>query len=375
MDTFIFLAMLPAILILGGIITYTDTKYGKIPNKCIFYGLLYGGGVLFIAFIYTALNDLEFTMQMTEGGDEFSFFFETLVNFLLASLIGILFWSIGSWCAADAKLFMAFALLTPVFIYEEGYIRYLPSLAILINTFTTVLIVCGFELLRSCRRHLIYSAKELFSKPREILLGAAIVFIITWAIRIPFSYLGIKQGILETLLVLLIVIKVFGAIIQKLDKYIYIGIGGLCILRILLDNQIFTIDSWRNFVIVVLFFVFIRIFLQELAEEVFSTRINIAKLKRGMVITDPFVKEKTQEKYYFTKKPSEHEKTIIPPKPEGIRQENLDYIKKLYKKGLITQDTLRISSNLYFGPYIFAGTIMALLFKGHIIVFVLNLMN
>ncbi|MFW6014335.1 MAG: hypothetical protein ACOCQG_04130 [Candidatus Nanoarchaeia archaeon] len=375
MDTFILIAMLPAILILGSIITYTDTKYGKIPNKCIFYGLLYGGGVLFIAFIYTALNDLEFTMQMTEGGDEFSFFFETLVNFLLASLIGILFWSIGSWCAADAKLFMAFALLTPVFIYEEGYIRYFPSLAILINTFTVVLIVCGFELLRSCRRHIIYSTKELFSKPREILLGAAIVFIITWAIRIPFSYLGIKQGILETLLVLLIVIKIFGAIIQKLDKYMYIGIGGLCVLRILLDNHIFSLDFLRNFGLLLLFFVFIRLFLQELAEEAFSSRINITGLKRGMIITDHFVKDKTHDNYFWTKNPSKNEKIIFSPKPEGIGKKEATFIKKLYKKGLIPQDTLRISSNLYFGPYIFAGTIMALLFKGHIIVFVLNLMN
>ena len=365
----IFLLMLPMILLLGAVTTYTDIKYGKIRNRWIVYGCLYALAIILLSFFWYKLGGLDTTIQ--RNGD-FSFFIETFINFVFALFIGILLWVNGGWCAADAKLFTTFALLTPVFIYTDGYVRYFPSIAILINTFAIVFVICVFELLRKSNKYFFKALKSLIINPKQILLASSLIFILSWFIKVIFSALGINEGILELLLVLLLVMQLFRYVAQKLDKKILFVIIFLVLLRLVFDPSVFTISFLKHFSVIILFFVFVRLFLQELADEVFSERVDIERLEEGMVLSSSIVKDKNDKKY-SVKEPSKEADILITAEPQGLEKTEVEKIKDYYNKGALNFNKIKITSHTCFGPYIFMGTLIAILLGGHIVHFILTI--
>ncbi|MGM5483194.1 MAG: hypothetical protein ACQESF_07045, partial [Nanobdellota archaeon] len=131
---------LPMILLLGVVTSYTDIKFGKIRNKWILIALAYGTAIYFGAFLLHHLTASSLKLTLIVDGKEeiYSFFLQTLSNFLVSLLVGVLLWLYRMLSAADAKLYIAFSLLTPVTVYSAEFVRYFPGAILLINSIIIV---------------------------------------------------------------------------------------------------------------------------------------------------------------------------------------------------------------------------------------------
>ena len=116
---------LPFILFLGIITTYEDIRFGKIRNRwtitAIAYSLLAYSFIIIYNLINSALNHI--------------YLLELSVNFIFAILVGYGLWHFRIWSAGDGKLFISFAFLLPLSIYQYGYQPFIPSITLLINIF------------------------------------------------------------------------------------------------------------------------------------------------------------------------------------------------------------------------------------------------
>ena len=115
--------LLPVLFLIGLITSYEDVKTGKIRNKWLTLGLIYG------ALFYVAIL-ISFILGL---GINSALIIEFFTNFLFAIIVGFGLWYLRVWSAGDGKLFIIFAILLPFSYYSRGYFYYIPSLALLIN--------------------------------------------------------------------------------------------------------------------------------------------------------------------------------------------------------------------------------------------------
>jgi hypothetical protein len=132
---------LPLIFLIGIIVSYEDFKEGKIKNKWILLGFLYGTFIYFIFFLLKILDVYShFDFSRIFLLPSFSFFLKTLINAILSFIIGYLLWYFDIWAPGDAKLFFLFSLLLPLKYYWRTALPFFPSFVLLINTFVPLLI-------------------------------------------------------------------------------------------------------------------------------------------------------------------------------------------------------------------------------------------
>lgn len=151
--------LLPMFFLLGAIISYEDVRYGKIKNKWIAIGAIWGAAVylffllwllagpLMTNFYYTHIVNLPADAPRPVFTLRFSFLVRSLINSSIALLVGFLIWRAKGWAAGDAKLFFVFSLLIPIKYYWKSYLPIFPSFALLINIFIPLLLFLFF---RSC---------------------------------------------------------------------------------------------------------------------------------------------------------------------------------------------------------------------------------
>ncbi|MBM3245851.1 MAG: hypothetical protein FJZ13_00775 [Candidatus Omnitrophica bacterium] len=106
------------IVFIGLITSYEDIKSGKIRNKWIIIGLLFG---LLISGLNAAFKEMYPGIM--------------LPNISIAVLVAYLLWKFGLWSAGDGKLFIAYSLLMPLLRYKEIYFNYFPAFTLLLNIF------------------------------------------------------------------------------------------------------------------------------------------------------------------------------------------------------------------------------------------------
>jgi len=332
---------LPMILVLGIITSYTDIKYGKIRNIWIIIALSYA------AIAYTIIGNYEF--NITSG--PLSFYAETLINISISVVIGVTFWLNEYWSAADGKLFIAFAVLTPVTVYSQSYFRFFPAVSILMFTMLILTFIVFIQLLIKLRIKDIKHA-ILNLEPPDIIKSLVILFIVQGAFQILTRLLGIDPGIIGLVLFIIIVMPLLTNIIRNKIYLLVI----LAIIRIIVDTSVFSIDFIKEFSILGLLYLIFRFFLSNVSERIFSKEIKIKNLKIGMVLAEYIVKDKN--KYIITKTPKK--KPYIMCSPEGIDRAEL---KKLRKIGISEQKIL-VHKHTYFAPYLFAGTLISIVTGG-----------
>lgn len=115
MINYFFYFFILIILIIG---TYTDLKYGIIPNKLV-------GPVIIIGFIYKLF---------------FSFSIDLLITIFITCFISLFLFFMKIWAGGDCKLYLAIILLIPDILVESSfygisYIIWIPILAFLIVDF------------------------------------------------------------------------------------------------------------------------------------------------------------------------------------------------------------------------------------------------
>lgn len=183
---------LPIIIFIGLITSYQDFKYGKIKNKWVLSGLVWGLAV-YAFFAVLALF-----------GSPTTFFYyapRIFINSIIALGVGYLFWRLDLWSAGDAKLFFIFSFLLPIEHYQRSNLPYFPSFALLVNIFLFVASYLAARNLFFAVRNLLKN-KNFFSRlARNIkseypvflkfILGFFLVFIFFQIIRAEVgSWLG-----------------------------------------------------------------------------------------------------------------------------------------------------------------------------------------
>lgn len=142
---------LPFLFYIGVITSYQDFKEGKIRNKWIVIGLIYGIAMLVVLAFWnliaeSAMNFYYTHIEYRAIGDSlqiitirWDYFWKVFLNCTIALIVGYAFWCFNLWSAGDAKLFLLFSLLLPLKYYQDAAFPYFPSLSLLINTFIPIL--------------------------------------------------------------------------------------------------------------------------------------------------------------------------------------------------------------------------------------------
>jgi len=277
---------------------------------------------------------------------------ELLTNFIFVVLIGFGFWYFKLWTTGDGKLFIAFAALLPLSVYNIGYQKFIPSVVLLINIYIPALIIMLFLMLFKSNLKMVGNVvldffKEFF-QPKQLLVSVVNLFAIFWIIQLLLSFIGLNDYLVRVALTLV----VFSFIQSKFkDKSFYVSVF-VSLIRLLVDKSVYSIDFAINFLIIVLIWKVIRSFLSgsisKLGSEIFSKTVNTNRLKLGMVLGQN-IKE-------------------IDVEPEGLTKEQIQGIKKLGLKNV------KISQTIPFAPFIFLGVLLTLIFKGNVLIVLMNLL-
>ncbi|MFP4403649.1 MAG: hypothetical protein ACLFPJ_04825 [Candidatus Woesearchaeota archaeon] len=360
--------ILPIILFLGILNSYTDIKYGKIRNKWILFSLIYGLLFYSIIFLYNFFTDSNFFITLIINGQEkeYSFFIQTLSNLLIAIIISFILWIYNVWSAADAKLFISFAFLTPIFIYTNDYIRYFPSVLIIINSIVLVFIYLFIQVLITNFKQLINSVKNLIKNPKKIMISMLMIFLMEWVFRFIMSIINIKEvTFFFIFFIILFTLFLGNYLIYLISKYYYYFFI-ILFLRLLFDSSIYNLDYVRNFFIIVLIFVFLRLLLDELSTITFSKKIHVNSLKKGM-ITEKLLIDNGEKIIIKTGKKDVPGKTFFVPSIEGFSDEDIKNLKLKYKKNQLDFDYININPYISFAPFLFIGTMYCIIFGNSIV--------
>lgn len=143
---------LPVLFFIGIVTSYQDFKIGKIKNKWIALGVIYGVlavlcmvlwnffGQYITDFYYIKLRGFLPDEDFRAFTFQWIYLCKIGLNSVIAFLVGYLFWRFDFWSAGDAKLFFVFALLLPLKFYWQSYLPIFPSAILLINIFVTALL-------------------------------------------------------------------------------------------------------------------------------------------------------------------------------------------------------------------------------------------
>jgi len=348
---------LPGILILGIATSYTDIKYGKIKNKWILFGLFYGLIINLVLILY----------YLHQKNLSFGYVSELFVNICFGLLVGFGFWLLKIWTAGDGKLFFAYSILIPLAVYRHGYIRWIPSAMLLVNVFVPLFLYFSFiSLFKSSRKSKKTTVKDIFGK--KLISSFFYLFIIHWFIS-AFSMLIKLNGFLTKAVLMMFIFYIFGKRfkrkehIKKHKRKLIILIIALCIVRLLLDKSVYTMNFWQEFLY---FFLFLSIFRSviNLGVNSFSKEVSIKNLKPGMLLAERIVKK--GKKYVKKKNQSlfNLEKGFIEEEAEGLTEEDIKKIKKTNIK------KIKIKQTIPFAPFIFLGVLLTLIAKGNILILV-----
>ncbi len=150
---------LPFIFLIGLVTSYGDIRYGKVRNKWILLGLIWGLTIIIFFFVWYFIASpitryYYFEIQNLPDDSPAPVFTVSLVylarvilNTVIALVVAFLMWRFNAWAAGDAKLFVVYALLLPLKYYWKSYLPYFPSFVLLINIFIPIFL---YLLFRSC---------------------------------------------------------------------------------------------------------------------------------------------------------------------------------------------------------------------------------
>ena len=348
---------IPGILILGIFTSYTDIKYGKIKNKAILFALIYALlANLFVIFI----------IKMPISND---YIFHSIGNLFSALILGFVMWYIGVWTAGDGKLFLAFAALVPLFVYnEQSFIPYFQSMNILINTFFPVFIFYFFKLLiKTSWKEKKEALKQVLNI--KILIGLAVsLFVFLWFDRLVYFLIGKPMNLfLEIFLIFLIFIfleKIF-------SKKIFIFLIALAVLRLVFDRTVYSLGFLKLFISIFALFLFFRMFLLNLGFFSLTMNIEVKNLKPGMMPAEmihferkKYTKRKIIYFSFFDYLRESRTKGEFDFQAEGLTKKGINKIKRLAKKHKNLKN-IRIQQTMPFAPFLFLGAVLTLIGSGN----------
>ena len=357
---------LPVIVFFGLITSFEDITYGKIKNKYIIFAIVY-------AIIVYLILILVYSFQ---GTFRIQYLSDLIINLLFTIMVGFFLWKSKIWTSGDGKLFIAYAFLVPLTEYSKGYITFFPSMTLLINTFVPFVIYAIIVLF------FFTTIKQKMKVVTEIKIKqvgwlSLSLFALSWLSDIFLLYLGIRSNFFMNIFVIFILIALAQKIFPDKINEMIICMG---ILRILLDWKfVFTFEFLNEFLGLMLCFFLLRFFFLKLSFDVFSKKVPIDRLKNGMILADGIYYDKKMKKYKKerrlafdvilgkkNKKNNQQFNFLL----EELRNKDIEKLIELKKQKKLSFNHLKIQQTLSFAPFMFAGTLITILIKGQVFVWI-----
>ncbi len=354
----------PIILFLGIITSYTDIKESKIKNKHLVIALVYSAIVYFIL-----------TYQ-TIGQVRLVYFVELGVMSAASLIAGFVMWHIGIWTAGDAKLFSVYSLVVPLSVYKYGHIPYFDSLNLLVNTFLPIfLFLLGILLFRtSLKQKGIFIKKAI--EPATIVMVALSLFALLWVLNILLKLVHFKISQIVVIPILFIMLMALEEV--KIFKLVYI-IGGISILRLILDHSVYSFAFAKEFLGLIFLFLLLRFFIIRMGFHFFTKEVDIGLLEEGMTPAEVIYLEGGEYKKkrfmffsLFEQLDWGIKKNYLFNPAEALSKGDVTELKRISKK--LGFEHLRIQQTLPFAPFLFFGVLLTVAVQGSLFVFLEKLL-
>jgi len=341
-----------SIIAFGIITSYTDIKKGKIKNIHIILLLLAG---LIINIFFTKIL-LSFSFNINSD------FIQTITNVSISLLFGFFIWSAGLWPSGDAKLFLGYSLLLPVFTYKYGYVFLFPSLVILINTITPL---AFFLIFTSIFQIKLDQFKEYVKKNFKISSLANIILFIfgfSYILNLILSKFSIQPNFILQTIILFALMEIF----NKTSRWVATAFSLIgTVLRLIFSfSSVLTFSFLWGISSTLIVFLGLRLFIFYLIEFSFVEPVKINNLRPGMLLTERLVKTKKgyekREYSIFTIF------DVINRMKEGVLSETsmtltAEDIEKLKEDKF---DSVKIAKTIPFAPFMFFGVLLTYLLQG-----------
>jgi hypothetical protein len=347
------------ILIFGILTSYTDIKYGKIKNISILLMLI--SGLFLNIFLTKTLSTIELNMK--------SDFIQSITNILISFIFGFFLWLACLWSEGDAKLFLGYSILIPVFTYKYGYVSFFPSIVILINTFIPIAIFYIFNSLAHLKlKSLKVDIKQFFS-PKNILNLILYIFGSFFVIQLILSYFKISLSFIPQTIVLFVLMEILDRVSSKATLVLSI-IGS--ILRIIFSfSSIFTLTFSFQILSTIGIFLILKILLN--ITEFYSESVKIKDLKPGMTSSERLIKtKKGVEKKEISLMTifdifQSVKECFLGDVKTRLTEKDIKELQKLQKEKKLKFNEIKISKTVPFAPFMFLGVLLTFLLQGSLL--------
>ncbi len=333
----------------GAIIaSYTDIKYGLIPNRLTFPLMLSGLAGYFIYSLYYK---------------NISIFITTIMAFIVVFILSYLLWTLGVFSAGDAKEFMFLSALVPVYPDFLGFSPAMPfypfPVAFLINTFLVIFpVIFIYGVFLTFR---LGKISELNLNFKKSLFGALVIIIsyllseLTTPLAFPVSFIAIY--LIKSRWVRVILIT------SILSSYVLLNPNIYAIKTIVIRYVFISIIFIISGVIMALVSVVRKYGLVR--------EIKISELEEGMIAaeeiyirSDKVIKEEPDyigKALKLLRGTRGGEVQVVTTKASGVSKTEIEKLKELVEKNK-TEDSIKIKRRMPFAPVILAGFIISLIY-------------
>jgi len=397
---------LPFVFFIGLVTSYQDTKYGKVRNKWIFWGLLWGLGIIAFFFIWYLIASPVthfFYFEVLGKSSDFpvavftvspAYMLKVIINAAVALIIVFLMWRGGAWAAGDAKLFFVYALLIPLKYYWKSYFPYFPSFALMINIFIPIflylfirafLYFLKFNYLKMTEQKDNTDKKEISQKEKEkkksdkkkalkeraksmgmIFLTFITLFLIFSLLQAPiekyFSF-DITSFQMFVFAGIIIFRRVSSELFKKpiLPKII-IPLLAIILIYGFISSPVATWQSLKQTVLTMIIFMTIFTLSAGLIDfyvlKTGTRKIKIGDIEPKMNLDENTINEIKKDKKFF----EQHIKRIY---PEGLTKKQTEAVKKWLKKS--KKEEVLAYKPFPFVTWMFIGVIITLILKSSLI--------
>ncbi len=315
--------------------TYTDLRYGIVPNRLTFP--MIGVGFAYHLGLWIYYRDV-------------SFFIDFLRSFVSVFLVVYIFWLLGMLSAGDGKLLMALASLVPVPLHQS-YIAWYPfGITYIVNSFLGVfplLFIYGtYELIRRRKFRVDFKPKDL----GKLLEGALHVFSayslsdflnpLVFFIYFPVLYIiGKRLRIFASMIV--------SALYIYLQGYRAVGMAVLIFSGVILFRVILGIVGMIRK----------RVFVEEVPVTSLRPGDIIAEdiyQHRGEVIRASGIVERAKARLSGGT-------PVAQARASGLEEEEIGRLKELVEEGKL-ENSIKLRKRMPFAPAILLGFILSLIF-------------
>jgi hypothetical protein len=355
------------ILFFGAVTSYEDLRIGKVRNKWIVSGLFIASiaWLLFFVFNQVSLNYLGLL----------------LLNFCCATIFSFLLWRFSSWAAGDAKMFILYSLMTPLYFYSDYYINIFPSFIIIFNTFLILLTCLFFQsiffgLNRVKQKiknqdNFLWSVKKripqgkIFFQSLVKFLPSFLLFMIS--VTLSYQYLinfyQFSFLLYQALAIALVII--FSRQIIILNQRPYAGLFNFCLFLVFLllglwwnyeRTLLMTFNLFSVVLVFLICFPFLKKIITFYLDKQRGKMIEIKNLSAGMVLKAETIK--------ILKIEENIENNLI-----GISQEEVDLVISQAQAQKI--EKISIERPFYFAVWLFIGELVTLSIQGTILSYIL----